>query len=144
VNPTISLLLGVVIGAGLFLIGIRFFPQLARERQNYPYEEQIEAALLPHLFNAIASAYRLSEQAMDDLQTRIRGSDKSEIANRVYELLPDRIGNFDITAIKSRVGPERFSELIQQSFEQFDQFYTQHHARFDDLYEAWKRENAPS
>ena len=41
-NPTIALLLGVVIGAGLFALGIRYFPQLAREKQNYPFEAQID------------------------------------------------------------------------------------------------------
>jgi hypothetical protein len=140
-NPTLSLLLGIVVGAGLFALGIRFFPQLAREKQNYPFEDQIEAALLPHIFNAISSAYRLSEQAMDDVQMRIRGLDKAELSKRVYDLLPDKIGNFDITVIKSQVNEERFALLIQNSFENFDQFYGQHQTRFSELYDEWKRQN---
>lgn len=142
-NEWISLLLGIVIGGGLFALGIKYFPQLARQKQNYPFEDEIESALLPYIFNAIASAYKVSEQAVDEVQTRLRGADKARIAGAVYEMLPDQIAGRDISAIKDSLGEERFAELVENSYQRFDQFFDQHRQRFDQLYEAWKQENAP-
>ena len=78
------------------------------------------------------------------MQTRLRGVDKAAIARAVYQLLPDQIGGHDTTMIKNLIGEEKFAELVQNSFKQFDQFFEQHQNRFDQLYEDWKKENTPS
>ena len=142
-NELITLLVGLVIGAGLFALGIRYFPVLAREKQGYPLEEEIEALLLPHIFHAISSAYRVSEKAVDELRMRLRGADKANIAKEVYDLLPDKIGGFDVSLIKDLISEEKFAGLIQTAFENFDEFFVEHQTRFDELYETWKEENAP-
>lgn len=142
-NEWVTLLIGLVAGAGVLYLGIRFFPSLATKEQGYPMEKQIEDALLPHIFNAISSGYRLSEQAMDDIRVRIRGADKARIAKEVYALLPQKIGNFDISFVKQVIGEEKFAQMVQQAFNHFDEFYGEHQDRFDELYEEWKAENAP-
>jgi hypothetical protein len=142
-NEWIMLLVGIAVSSGLFALGIVLFPKLAKEEQGYPLEAEIEAALLPHIFNAISVAYKTSERAVDDVQTRLRGADKAAIAKEVYKMLPDQIGGYDITTIKSIVGPDRFTQLVQDGFDRFDRFFVEHRAHFDKLYEEWKQENAP-
>ena len=142
-NEWVMLLLGMAAGLAIFAIGVRYFPQLAKQKQGYPLEEQIEQALLPHIYNAINAAYKVSEKAVDDIEVRLRGADKAVVAKEVYQLLPNQIGGHDISQIKSMIGEERFAKLIQSSYDQFDQFFDQHRNRFDQLYEEWKRENEP-
>jgi hypothetical protein len=38
----------------------------------------MEAALLPIIFQGICSAYRLSEQSVDNIHQRIEGADKTD------------------------------------------------------------------
>ncbi len=142
-NEWIMLLVGIAISSGLFALGIVLFPKIVREKQGYPLEAEIEAALLPYIFNAISVAYKTSERAVDDVKTRLRGADKAAVAKEVYRLLPDQIGNHDITLVKSVISPERFTQLTQDVFDRFDRFVMEHQTRFDELYEDWKKENAP-
>ncbi len=60
-NEWLTLLVGIVVGGGLFALRIKFFPVLAKEKQNYPLEDQAESILLPYIFNAISAAYKVSE-----------------------------------------------------------------------------------
>lgn len=141
-NEWVMLLVGVALSSGLFALGIVVFPKLAKEKQGYPLEAEIEAALLPYVFNAIAVAYKTSERAVDDVNQRIKGIDKAAIAREVYRMLPDQIAGYDLTLIKSLVGPERFAQLVQDAFDRFERFLIEHQSHFDDLYETWKKENA--
>lgn len=143
-NEWLTIFIGIAVSAGLFALGVVLFPKLVREKQGYPLEAQIEAALLPHVFNAIAIAYRTSERAMDELRVRLKGGDKAAIAREVYRLLPDQIGGFDITLVKNLIPLERFADLVQDAFDRFDRFAMEHNDRFDELYEEWKEENIPS
>ncbi|MCB0168679.1 MAG: hypothetical protein KDI79_30915 [Anaerolineae bacterium] len=138
-NELITFLVGIAVAAGLFALGVVLYPKLAREKQGYPLEAQIEAVLLPYIFNAISIAFKTSERAVDDLQVRLKGQDKAAIANEVYKLLPDQIGGFDITLVKSLVPPDRFAQLVQDAYDRFDHFLVEHQSRFDELYESWKQ-----
>ena len=108
--------------------------------QGYPLEAQIEEALLPLVFEAICSAYRMSEQAVDDVGARIRGLDKKKIADSIYRMLPDRVGDHDLTLVKNIIPQDRFVVLVQDAFDRFDRFFIQHQRHFDELFEAWKAE----
>lgn len=142
-NEWIMLFVGLAVSSGLFALGIVVYPKLAREKQGYPLEAELEAALLPYVFNAIAIAYKTSERAVDDIQMRLKGADKAAIAKEVYRMLPDQIAGHDLTAVKAIIGPERFAQLVQDSFDRFGRFFVEHKAHFDELYEDWKNENAP-
>lgn len=142
-NEWVMFLVGLAVSSGLFALGIVLFPKLAKEKQGYPLEAEIEAVLLPYIFNAISIAYKTSERAVDEVQLRLKGVDKAAIAGDVYRMLPDQIGGFDITTIKTIVSPERFAQLVQNGFDRFDRFFVEHQTHFDELYEDWKRENAP-
>jgi hypothetical protein len=143
-NAWIMLFVGIALAAGLFALGVVLYPKLKREEQGYPLEAAIEGALLPIIFEGICAAYRMSEKGVDELHERIRGADKKEIADSIYRMLPDQVGDYDLSLIKSLVTEERFEQLVQDAFDRFDRFFVQHQAHFDELFEAWKAENTPA
>ncbi len=137
-------MVGVAIASALFAVGVVVYPKLKSQRQNYPFEAEIEAALLPLIFNGLCSAYRLSEKGVDELHCRIKGMDKKKIAQTVYKMLPEKVGTFEISLVKRVVTQERFETLVQNAFDNFDRFFVEHQAHFDDLFEKWKAESNPS
>jgi hypothetical protein len=140
-NAWTMLLVGIAISSGLFALGVVLYPKLRTEKQGYPFEAEIEAALLPIIFNGICSAYRLSEQSVDNIHQRIRGADKKKIANSIYAMLPDDIGIFKVVLVKRIVSQERFEQLVQNVFDSSDRFFVEHQAHFDELFERWKTAN---
>ena len=80
-------------------------------------EAQIEAALLPLIFQGLCSAYRLSEKGVDEIHCRIKGVDKKNIAKTVYRMLPEKIGESDLSVVKTVVTQERFETLDLQDVE---------------------------
>lgn len=138
------IILGTIAGAfSLFIILVLLYNWLQSKRQGYPFEAQIEAALLPIIFYGICAAYRLGERAVDEGYERLRGADKKLIADSIYAMLPDKIGNFDLTLVKSIITRERFEQLVQNAFDSFDRFYVEHKAHFDRLFEEWKKTHQP-
>ncbi len=140
-NAWVMLLVGVAVASALFALGVVVYPKLKSQRQNYPFEAEIEAALLPLIFNGICSAYRLSEKGVDEIHCRLRSVDKKEIAKTVYRMLPDKIGTFELNLVKRVVSQERFETLVQNAFDNFDRFFIEHQTHFDDLFEKWKAES---
>ena len=99
-NAFVMLMVGVAIASALFAVGVVVYPKLKSQRQNYPFEAEIEAALLPLIFNGLCAAYRLSEKGVDELHLRIKGMDKKNIALTVYRMLPQKVGEFDLSLVK--------------------------------------------
>ena len=143
-NAWIMLFVGIAVSAGLFALGVVLYPKLKTERQGYPLEAAIEAALLPLIFQGICAAYRMSEQGVDQLHQRIKGADKKQIANSIYRMLPDQVGDYDLGLVKHLITPERFEQLVQDAFDRFDRFFVEHQTHFDDLFEKWKADNKPA
>jgi len=140
----IWLLVGIALSSGLFALLVTLYPKLKSEKQGYPLETLIEPLLLPLIYEGICAAYRLSEQAVDEGLGRIRGMDKKAIADGIYAMLPDRIGDYEITLVKSIVTKERFEQLVQDAFDRFDRFYIEHREHFDEQFEEWKKTSAPT
>ncbi|MDY7040664.1 MAG: hypothetical protein SVX38_07365 [Chloroflexota bacterium] len=138
----IWLLVGIALSSGIFALLVVLYPKLRSEKQGYPLEAIIEPLLLPLIYEGICAAYRMSEQAVDEGMERIRGVDKKTIADGIYAMLPDRIGDYDIALVKSVVSKERFGELVQDAFNRFDRFYIVHKTHFDEQFERWKKINA--
>jgi hypothetical protein len=143
-NAWIMLFVGIGVSAGVLALGVVLYPKLKREEQGYPLEAAIEGALLPIIFEGICAAYRISEKGVDELHQRVQGADKKKIADSIYRMLPDTVGDYDLSLIKAAVSDERFQQLVQDAFDRFDRFFIQHQAHFDDLFEKWKAENAPA
>lgn len=142
-NEWIWFFVGLAVSSGIFALLVVLYPKLKGETQGYPLEAIIEPLLLPIIYEAICAAYRMSEQAVDDLGERIRGLDKKAIADSVYAMLPDEIAGYDLTVIKAVISKERFVELVQDAFDRFDRFYKMHQQHFDEQFEEWKETEAP-
>jgi hypothetical protein len=136
----ILVLAGIAISAGAFALGVWGYPKLKKEQQGYPFETEVEAALLPAIYDGICAAYRVSEIGMDEVQRRLSGLDKKQVTGSIYRMLPGEIGGYDLRLIKRLVPPERFEQLVQDGFDRFDRFFVEHRAHFDQLFEQWKAE----
>ena len=143
-NAWIMLFVGIAVSSGLFALGVVLYPKLKTEEQGYPMEAAIEAALLPIIYEGICAAYRMSEKSMDELRQRIKGADKKKIADSIYRMLPDKVGDYDLSLVKFVITEERFEQLVQDAFDRFDRFFVEHQAHFDELFEQWKADNAPA
>lgn len=125
-------------GAGLTALGVWLLPVLRNRRQGYPFESQIEIALLPLIYEAICSGYRVSEWAMDELQVRMHNADKKVIADTMYDLLPDYVAGWPVYVIKRLISRDRFRELVQKTFDNFDARFVASENRFRELFEEWR------
>ena len=135
----IALWVVIVVALVLVALGVKYYPKLKNETQGYPLEAQVEAELLPVIYAGICAAFRLQEQGLETLHVRMAGVDKKAIADGVYALLPDKIGEFDLTLVKTLVPPARFEELVQAGFDRFDRFWIEHQTAFYQAFEDWKK-----
>jgi hypothetical protein len=111
---------------GLVIGGSKLYRWLRVTRQGFPYEEELEEALLPYLYQSIMVAYKTSERLMDEVGVRLRGVDKAKIARMVYEHLPSDIRWRGYTLNwKVYVDKDTFSEYIEN--------------RFDELVDIWSK-----
>ena len=142
-NELLMLLAGIAVSCSIFALLLVIYPRIRTGTSNV-VQAAVEAALQPIIFQAIMAAYRLSEKNVDQGYDRLKGADKKELADSVYKLLPERVGDFDITFVKTLITQERFQSLVQNCFDQFDQFYVVHHEHFDDEFKKWAEANKPS
>ena len=139
-DPLLVALISVLIGGLMVALGIWALPKLKHEKQGYPLEVQVERALLPFAFQGICAAYRISEMAVDALGGRLRGLEKQEVANVIYDLLPDTISGIPLEIVKAVVSRERFAELVQDAFSRFDAGYTQFEGKYIEAFDEWVKE----
>lgn len=132
----IGLVVIIAIGAGT--------PWLLKNRQGYPFEAQIETALTEYAVTAIAVGYRMSEKTMDELGHRLAGVDKKAFAYAIYDMLPPEIGGIPIVVVKAIVTRERFGQLVQNAFYQFEIFWGARQTQLEQLYNEWVADNFPS
>ena len=125
-NAWIMLFVGIDLSCALSALGVVLYPKLKMEKQDYPFEAQIEAALLPIVFQGIRAAYCLSDSSVDTIQWRIKGVDKKKAADSIYSMLPEKIGSFEVVLVKRIVIRERFEQLVQDTFDSSDRFFVEH------------------
>jgi hypothetical protein len=142
-NELLMLLVGIALSCGIFAVLLILYPRLISRPANV-VQATVENALQPIIYQAIMASYRLSEKSVDQGYARLHGAAKKQLADDVYRLLPERLGEFDVTFIKSIVTQDRFRELVQNAFDQFDRFYLLNHERFDDAFKQWAAKNQPA
>lgn len=143
-NELTMLIIGMGVSGGLFALGMILYPKLANEQSGFPLEADVEAALLPFLFKAINLAEKQSVRSFEEFEVRMHGVDKAKLANDVYDMLPDKIGNHSISLVKTIVPRERFAQLVKDAYERMDNFAIQHEKRFEKAYEEWAAQNKPA
>ena len=108
-------------------LGILLYHWLKHEKQGYPNEDEIEAAVLPLIYKAIMAAYKMSERIIDSGQERLRGLDKKLIADALYDMMPASIlwrgMNISTGWIKSLVPRAVFQAWVQKAFNDFLEWF---------------------
>jgi hypothetical protein len=145
-NQWLTFFVGIALTSGLIALGVALYSNLKTRQPGSPIEAAVEAALLPLIYQGICAAYRLNEASLEQFHEKIKDASKhkKEVADSIYAMLPDNIGDFDIIIIKRLVTQERFEQLVQITFDRFDRFYVEHQAHFDDLFKKWQQSNAPA
>ena len=143
-NTWIALLIGVAVTAALVALGVVLYPKLKAAQPSSALEAAVEAALMPIIYQGICAAFRLNELSLNQLHQAIGGANKKQIADSIYAMLPDKVGDLDLSLVKRIVNQERFEQLVQDAFNRFDRFYVEHQAHFDDLFKQWQAGNAPA
>jgi hypothetical protein len=134
----VMVVVSVVLSVGL----VALFGWL-KQPQGYPYEDAVEKALLPFIYKGIFAAFKVSEGAVDEVGRRLEGADKKAIADAVYALLPDKIGEWDLTLVKKLVTKEQFETLVQNGFDSLNEFYLLYEGKFDEALGEWLDANQP-
>ncbi len=143
-NAWITFFVGIAVTAGLFALGVVLYPKLKAAQPGSVFEAAVEAALQPIIYQGICAAYRLNEMSLDQLHQKIAGANKKQVADSIYAMLPDKIGDHDLGLVKHLVSRERFEQLVQAAFDRFDRFYVEHQTHFDDLFKQWQATNTPA
>jgi hypothetical protein len=140
----LTVAVSVVITLLVVIGGVKLYSWLRGAKQGYPMEDAVEAALLPLIYAAIYGAYRVSEAAVDIVGKRLEGLDKKAIADSIYAMLPDKIGNFDVAFVKRFVTAEDFAVLVQNAFDKFDRFYRETEGHFEEALDKWLVKDQPT
>jgi len=134
------------IGVIVIILGVlsltRIYSYLKNTKQGYPNEEEIEEVLLPIVYNAILSAYRVSEWTLDKFGEQLNGVDKKAIADSLYRILPAVIViNGVCVPVKQAISEKQFSKLVQSTFDTFVSFYNTNEDLLMGAIECWLNEN---
>ncbi len=121
----VALVFGAILAlATLVQQGNRLYRWLKVTRQGYPYEDEIEEALLPFMYQSLMAAYKASESLMDAVGERLHGADKAMVARLVYQMLPDAVSVAGMDwRWKEHIGEERFARWLQARFDSFAELW---------------------
>ncbi len=103
--------ISTVAGGALVAALAWVYPVLKRKKQGYYLEGEIEAALLPVVYQAICAAFKISEASARKGGELLDGLEKKEVANMLYDVLRERLGSISVSQIKKLVSKEQFASL---------------------------------
>ncbi len=109
----ITVAISALITGGLVALFAWAYPKLKNEKQGCYLEDEIEAALLPIAYQAICAAFKISEASARKGGELLDGLEKKEMANMLYDVLPDSIGGIPVGEIKKLVSKEQFAEFVE-------------------------------
>jgi uncharacterized membrane protein YwzB len=133
----IDLLVIIVLSISGTAFGITYWSIRQNKADKKLSKSKVETILKPYVFQAIIVAYKISEKAFDDLENRLAGVDKKQIADSVYDMLPSEINGVPVVYLKAWISKEEFSLLIENLFLDTLEFMQDHQLLFDEQYNAW-------
>ncbi len=138
----ITVAISALITGGLVALLAWAYPKLKNEKQGYYLEDEIEEALLPIAYQAICAAFKISEASARKGGQLLDGLEKKELANMLYEVLPESIGGVPVGQIKKLVSKEQFAEFVEGAYQDFDERYHSWLGQLDTAFEKWQLENS--
>ena len=85
----VAIVAGAVAALSGLLIGAKKLYLFLRLKNGYANEEEIEAVLLPFLYQAMWNVFELETHALDWFGNLLESADKIAIANHFYDLFKD-------------------------------------------------------
>lgn len=131
---------GLIVLAALTLfaaIGVLVYNFFSKDN-GYPAESEIEKALMPYLYGLIVGAFEESISEVGEIEDFVNSIDKSALAIKVYDMLPQEIAGKDISFLWSVMTEEQFSKMFSNAFEKAKELYLLKKGKFLELFENWK------
>src|SRR4051812_44557340 len=119
----IQIAVAVLIGAAVILTALALTAFVARLRQStaQPGIDEVLDALLPYFYQAILAGERAALWGMQQTDSILTGVNKAQVANSLYDLLPDVIlvGEIPlpISTIKRLVTREAFAAWVKELYD---------------------------
>jgi len=107
-------------------------------------EKNIDLIIMPFVYDAIVTAYKMSERSIDDLQRRMSGVDKLQFATMVYDMLPQYIMGVDREIIYKLIPKAEFANMVSAAVKQVNKFIDDKQEAFDEAYQDWLEELPPA
>ena len=124
----------VISGGFLILVLAMLLYQFLKKEQGYPLEKEVESVLMPYLHALILGAFEEASEGLELVESRIENLNKEELAERVYALLPEKIGSYDISLIKTIFTEEQFEQMFFNAYEHAREHYYEHKDKFVELF----------
>ena len=88
-------LAALALAALLLALGAWAYPRLKREKQGYPYEDDVESVILPLIYDAIHTVHEMTIQRLNELGEEMDGVQKQALFAELYRVLvPAEIKRF--------------------------------------------------
>ena len=124
--------------AALFFVIVLLVYNFMIKDNGYPLEDEIEVVLLPYIQSLIIAAFEETFENLDVLEERIEALDKNELAVRVYNLLPETIGHYDVSFVQSILTEDRFIEIFNSAYILAKEHYLTYKGNFSKLFADWE------
>ncbi len=149
----LDIVITILFGALLILLAIAAFKLLraairavrgSPAADQLPGLEAVLAALEPWVFRAILAGERAVLWGFEEIDVKLAGIDKKQVADSVYALLPDVIlvgtRPVPVSFVKALVTPQVFEGWIKSLYDQADAFIEQNKQYLHDQVERLKVE----
>ncbi len=145
----LDIVIAILLGSAIVLLALGAFRVLraviqAVRASRAPGLEAVLAALEPWVFRAILAGERAVLWGFEEIDAKLAGIDKKQVADSVYALLPDVIfvGNrpVPVSFVKTLVTPQVFEGWIKSLYDQADAFIERNKQYLHDQVERLKVE----
>lgn len=146
--------IAIIVGALLILLGIVLVKLFGALRQwavqkRQPGVNLVLDALQPFVWQAILAGERAVLWGFQEVDAKLTGMDKKQVADAIYNLLPDSVlvgGRLmPIGLVKTLITREAFEELVKQVYDQADAFIERNKSYLHDQVELLKAaQHAPN
>lgn len=122
-----------------FLFGLIVYSMLQTE-SGIPFENQIDAFLLPFIYKSIVINYNQVKETLDDIDDVVENMDVDAIVDNILVLIKDypMCGNIKLSSILSR---EYLTRQVHSVIEGMDNGIDAFVVEFDDLFKNWMEKN---
>lgn len=125
----------IVLFGGLLILSalaLQAFVAALRRQITHPTAAELLQALTPWLYRAVLAGEHAALLGLRQADSLLTGADKAEVANRLYDLLPDTLivsgKSIPISLVKALITRERFAALVKDVYDSAHAFLLRNEA----------------